>query len=133
MRLSVRSIVGYGAGDAANNLAFTLGTTFLLLYCTDVVGLPAATVGTMFLVVRLWDAYALAAGGYVSTPGPGAAQPHTAIIAIKAALGLVPAGRRAHAGPAGGYGRRAGAGARVTHGVDGPPRGYIEPTNPRPL
>jgi glucuronide carrier protein len=58
MKLSVRSIIGYGAGDAANNLAFTLGTAFLLLYYTDVVGLPAAAVGTMFLVVRLWDAFA---------------------------------------------------------------------------
>ena len=58
MKLSVKSIIGYGAGDAANNLAFTLGTTFLLLYYTDVVGLPAAAIGTMFLVVRLWDAFA---------------------------------------------------------------------------
>jgi glucuronide carrier protein len=58
MKLSMKSIIGYGAGDAANNLAFTLGTTFLLLYYTDVVGLPAAAIGTMFLVVRLWDAFA---------------------------------------------------------------------------
>ena len=57
-KLSIRSIVGYGAGDLANNLAFTLSTTFLLLYYTDVVGLPAAAIGTMFLVVRLWDAFA---------------------------------------------------------------------------
>ncbi|HEV8175092.1 MAG TPA: glucuronide transporter [Actinoplanes sp.] len=58
MKLSIKSIVGYGAGDVANNLAFTLGTTFLLLYYTDVVGLSAAAIGTMFLVVRLWDAFA---------------------------------------------------------------------------
>src|SRR4051795_4490245 len=58
MKLSVKSIVGYGAGDLANNLAFALGTTFLLLYYTDVVGIAAASVGTMFLVVRLWDAFA---------------------------------------------------------------------------
>ena len=57
-RLGIRSVIGYGAGDLANNLAFTLSTTFLLLYYTDVVGLPAAAIGTMFLVVRLWDAFA---------------------------------------------------------------------------
>ena len=57
-RLSFRSVLGYGAGDAANNLAFSLATTFLLLYYTDVVGLPAAAIGTMFLIVRLWDAFA---------------------------------------------------------------------------
>ena len=38
-KLSFRSVLGYGAGDAANNLAFSLATTFLLLYYTDVVGL----------------------------------------------------------------------------------------------
>jgi glucuronide carrier protein len=58
MKLSIKSVVGYGAGDLANNLAFTLGTTFLLLYYTDVVGISAAAVGTMFLAVRLWDAFA---------------------------------------------------------------------------
>lgn len=57
-KLGVRSLIGYGAGDFANNLAFTLGTTFLLLYYTDVVGLQAAAIGTMFLIVRLWDAFA---------------------------------------------------------------------------
>jgi len=57
-RLGIRSVIGYGAGDFANNLAFSLSTTFLLLYYTDVVGLPAAAIGTMFLIVRLWDAFA---------------------------------------------------------------------------
>jgi glucuronide carrier protein len=57
-RLPKRSIVGYGFGDFANNLAFTLGTAFLLYYYTDVAGLSAASVATMFLVVRLWDAFA---------------------------------------------------------------------------
>ena len=55
-RLPKRSIVGYGLGDFANNLAFTLGTTFLLYYYTDVAGMSAAAVATMFFVVRLWDA-----------------------------------------------------------------------------
>src|SRR6478736_5469092 len=58
MKVSIKSVIGYGAGDAANNLAFSLSTTFLLLYYTDVIGLPAAAIGTMFLVVRLWDAFA---------------------------------------------------------------------------
>jgi glucuronide carrier protein len=56
-RLNLKSVIGYGSGDAANNLAFSLGTTFLLLYYTNVVGLPAAAIGTMFLIVRLWDAF----------------------------------------------------------------------------
>ena len=57
-RLPKRSVVGYGFGDFANNLAFTLSTAFLLYYYTDVAGLSAAAVATMFFVVRLWDAVA---------------------------------------------------------------------------
>jgi glucuronide carrier protein len=56
--LRLPQYLGYGAGDAANNLAFSLTSMFLLLYYTDVVGLAAATVGTLFLVVRVFDAFA---------------------------------------------------------------------------
>jgi glucuronide carrier protein len=56
-RLSKLSIVGYGAGDAANNLAFTTATMFLLVYYTDVAGISAAAAGTLLLVVRIFDAF----------------------------------------------------------------------------
>jgi glucuronide carrier protein len=52
------ALIGYSLGDFGCNLAFSLGSTFLLYYYTDVAGLTAATVGTMFFVVRLWDAFA---------------------------------------------------------------------------
>ena len=52
------SIIGYGAGDAANNLAFTTATMFLLIYYTDVAGISAAAAGTLLLVVRVFDAFA---------------------------------------------------------------------------
>lgn len=51
------AVVGYGLGDFAMNLSFSMSTSFLLYYFTDVGGLSAAAVGTMFLVVRLWDAF----------------------------------------------------------------------------
>ena len=57
-RLPIKTVAGYGAGDFAFNLAFSLSTSFLLYYYTDVAGISAAAVGTMFLVVRLWDAAA---------------------------------------------------------------------------
>ena len=57
-RLPFKTVIGYGSGDFAFNLAFSLSTTFLLYYYTDVAGISAAAVGTMFLVVRLWDAVA---------------------------------------------------------------------------
>ena len=57
-KLGKLSIVGYGAGDAANNLAFTTATMFLLVYYTDVAGISAAAAGTLLLVVRIFDAFA---------------------------------------------------------------------------
>ncbi|ALV45955.1 glucuronide transporter [Arthrobacter alpinus] len=56
--LSKISVLGYGAGDAANNLAFTTATMFLLVYYTDVAGISAAAAGTLLLVVRIFDAFA---------------------------------------------------------------------------
>ena len=49
---------GYGAGDAANNLTFSLVSAFLLIYYTDVAGITAAAAGTLFLVVRVWGGVA---------------------------------------------------------------------------
>jgi glucuronide carrier protein len=55
-KMGPTSLLGYGLGDFGCNLAFSLTTMFLLYYYTDVAGISAAAVGTMFLVVRLWDA-----------------------------------------------------------------------------
>jgi glucuronide carrier protein len=57
-KLGLAQYAGYASGDAANNLAFSMTSLFLLLYYTDVVGISAAAVGTMFLLVRFWDAFA---------------------------------------------------------------------------
>ena len=46
--------LGYGAGDVANNLTFSMASAFLLIYYTDVAGIAAGTAGTIFLVVRIW-------------------------------------------------------------------------------
>jgi glucuronide carrier protein len=56
--LRLSQYLGYGAGDAANNLTFSMTSMFLLLYYTDVVGIAASTVGTLFLVVRVFDGFA---------------------------------------------------------------------------
>jgi glucuronide carrier protein len=71
-KLTWRNYSGYAAGDAANNLAFAMSSSFLLLYYTNVVGLEAAAIGTMFLLIRFWDALAdLVAGRLVDAKTPG--------------------------------------------------------------
>ena len=56
-RLRFREKLGYGVGDAASNFFFHTFNILLLGYYTDVFGLPAAAVGTMFLVTKLFDAF----------------------------------------------------------------------------
>lgn len=57
-KLGLPQYVGYAAGDAANNLSFSMVTGFLILYYTDVVGAEAAAIATLIFVVRFWDAFA---------------------------------------------------------------------------
>jgi glucuronide carrier protein len=57
-KLGAAQYLGYSAGDAANNLAFSMTSLFLLIYYTDVVGISATAAGTLFLVIRAWDAFA---------------------------------------------------------------------------
>ncbi|MCP8688705.1 MFS transporter [Marinobacterium sedimentorum] len=47
--------LGYGLGDMASNLVFTSMGIFLTFYYTDVIGIPAAIVGTIMLVSRVFD------------------------------------------------------------------------------
>jgi glucuronide carrier protein len=57
---------GYAAGDAANNLTFSMVSAFLLVYYTDVAGIAAAAAGTLFLIVRIWGGVSdLVAGNLV--------------------------------------------------------------------
>jgi glycoside/pentoside/hexuronide:cation symporter, GPH family len=55
MPLKLREKVAYGAGDFASSMFWKLFSMFLLFFYTDVVGISAAAVGTMFLVTRVWD------------------------------------------------------------------------------
>ena len=55
-KLSFGEKVGYSLGDAASNLYFGIFMSFLPIFYTDVFGLPAAAMGTMLMITRLWDA-----------------------------------------------------------------------------
>lgn len=55
--VKLREKIGYGLGDAASSMFWKLFTMYLLFFYTDVVGLSAAAVGTMFLVTRIWDTF----------------------------------------------------------------------------
>ncbi len=54
--VSSREKVAYGLGDTASNFIFQTVMLFLTFYYTDIVGLSPAAVGSMFLIVRIFDA-----------------------------------------------------------------------------
>ncbi len=53
--ISLKEKVGYGFGDMASSMSWKLFGAYLMIFFTDVFGLPAAVVGTMFLITRVWD------------------------------------------------------------------------------
>ncbi|MCI6910289.1 MAG: MFS transporter, partial [Veillonellaceae bacterium] len=55
-RLSMKEKTGYAMGDLACNLIYTTVCSYLLFFYTNVYGLAADVVATMFLVVRVMDA-----------------------------------------------------------------------------
>ncbi len=54
-KLSQIQRIGFGAGDLAQNLIYQTISMYLLIFYTNVFGLPSATVAVMFLIVRLVD------------------------------------------------------------------------------
>lgn len=54
-QIKLKEKIGYSFGDFASSMFWKLFSMFLMIYYTDVVELSPASVGTMFLLTRLWD------------------------------------------------------------------------------
>ena len=53
----LRDKLGYLFGDFGNDFTFVLSSSFLLKFYTDVMGVPAAMVGTVMMIARFFDAF----------------------------------------------------------------------------
>lgn len=53
--IKLKEKIGYGFGDMASSMFWKLFGSYLMIFYTDVFGMPAAVVGTMFLITRVWD------------------------------------------------------------------------------
>ncbi len=53
--IRLKEKIAYGFGDMASSMFWKLFGSYLMIFYTDVFGMPAAVVGTMFLVTRIWD------------------------------------------------------------------------------
>jgi len=54
-KVTLREKVGYGLGDAASSMFWKLFGMYLMFFYTDIFGMEAKVVGTMFLITRVWD------------------------------------------------------------------------------
>lgn len=55
--ITLKEKIGYGFGDMASSMFWKLFGSYLLIFYTDVFGLPAAAIGTMFLATRVFDSF----------------------------------------------------------------------------
>ena len=51
--ITLKEKIGYGLGDMASSMFWKLFGSYLMIFYTDVFGLPAAVVGTMFLITAV--------------------------------------------------------------------------------
>ncbi len=65
-KLKTSELLGYGVGNAAQNMAFLMVSLYLLYFYTDVFKIPAAVAGTIFLITRLADAVFDPVMGYIA-------------------------------------------------------------------
>ncbi|MEF3100180.1 sugar (glycoside-pentoside-hexuronide) transporter [Raoultella ornithinolytica] len=65
-KLGFKEKIGYGLGDGASNIIWQTIMLFMAYFYTDVYGLSAFHMGTMFLVVRVFDAFADVYAGYLA-------------------------------------------------------------------
>ncbi|MDQ8005288.1 MAG: MFS transporter [Pedobacter sp.] len=54
-KITLKEKIGYGFGDFASSMFWKIFSVYLLYYYTDIFGISAAVVGTMFLITRIWD------------------------------------------------------------------------------
>lgn len=68
-KLKLKEKIAYGLGDVGNNFLFDLGQIYLLKFYTDILGLPAIWAGSIFLVSKVFDAFADMSVGTVVDSG----------------------------------------------------------------
>lgn len=49
--------IGYGFGDMSSSMFWKIFGAYLMIFYTDIFGMSAAIVGTMFAVTRIWDSF----------------------------------------------------------------------------
>lgn len=54
-KLPMSSLIAYGSGNFASQLSWTMVSTYLIVFYTNVFGLATTSVAVLMLVVKIWD------------------------------------------------------------------------------
>ena len=97
--LSVKEKIGYGMGDAASHIIFDNVMLYMMFFYTDIFGIPAGFVGTMFLLARALDAisgpvYGSACRPYPQPAGVSSAHGSSSALSRSASSACWPTARR---------------------------------------
>ena len=61
----MRDKLGYMFGDFGNDFTFMLSSSFMMVFYTDIMGVPSAIVGLLMMVARFVDAFTDVAMGQI--------------------------------------------------------------------
>lgn len=54
-RLKKIQKIGYGLGDIGSNFSWTFISSFIMLYCTNIIKIDPAIIGSLFMVSKIFD------------------------------------------------------------------------------
>ncbi len=54
-KLSVKNYFGYMVCDLANGLAFCVMSSYLAVYCSDILGISGGVISAILIIARVWD------------------------------------------------------------------------------
>lgn len=57
-KVTAENYVGYTAIEIANNSAFCIMSSYLAIYCSDILGIPGAIISAIMMVAKIWDCMA---------------------------------------------------------------------------
>lgn len=91
-KIDIKEMLGYGLGDFGYILSWTLVSAFLTFFYTDVAGISAGLVGTLMILVRVWDGISDVGMGFIvdrTTSKHGKARPYLIWMPIPLAITLL--------------------------------------------
>lgn len=57
-KLTAENYVGYTAIEIANNSAFCIMSSYLAIYCSDILKMPGAIISAIMIIAKIWDCVA---------------------------------------------------------------------------